>query len=159
MAIPYRHWLKKLRAPVPYWVVLLVGLLAIVPVVGGFISAPSNNGSSEEELGIQQLITSVKDELTKADRERQNKGELALFEVKDFDLEINFTVKKSKSLDGKLEYKVVTADSKVDVAQEKIQKITLHMATIQPAPVEIPPSDQNVTAPHTDRPRKIVKKQ
>ena len=48
---------------------------------------------TDEGLGIAKLIEDVKSELITSDENRRSQGLPALFQVRSFDLEINFVVK------------------------------------------------------------------
>jgi hypothetical protein len=138
---------KVLANPAPNWGLVVVAFISLTAIVFGADLHQIRATEVDPELGIDELLQSVKKELAKSDQNRQGAGEAALFEVKNFDLEINFTVKKTKSIGGQLEYKVITADSKAEVAQEKVQKIVLHMSTLPPEPVEVLSDDLELRKP------------
>jgi hypothetical protein len=102
MFLGYKHWIKE---------------------AGG--------STKNEGLGIDDLLQGVKAELTKAERHRIEIGEAPLFEVKTFDLEVNFLVKATTKEKGEVEYSFVTVGAESEVSAERVQKITLHMAAVQ----------------------------
>lgn len=81
-------------------------------------------------LGISELISSVRQELREIENRRNENNETALFEVKDFDLEISFVVQSRSTLKGNIEYYFVTVDNEIETGQERIQKIKLHLTAI-----------------------------
>jgi hypothetical protein len=91
-----------------------------------------HESNKEEGLGVKDLIENVKKELVETEKNRLAANEPALFEIKDFDLEINFVVSTRRTLTGQLEYKVVTVGDETQVSSERVQKITLHMTAIPP---------------------------
>ena len=86
--------------------------------------------NADQNLGIGSLIKHVRDELSASAKARTDAGEPALFRVKDFDLEVHFTVKASASAKEGVEFQVLTANSESQTDLEKVQKITLHMEGI-----------------------------
>jgi hypothetical protein len=91
-----------------------------------------------DDLGINDLIDRVSVALSEREKKRIDENRDALFEVKKFDLEINFVVKKADTHRGGLELKVVTAGAEAQYSSETIQKIMLHMETIKPEKKVIP---------------------
>jgi hypothetical protein len=92
-------------------------------------------------LGLQELIEQVKSELIDAEKERINKNQQSLFILKDFDLEIKFTVNEKHEKSGKIEYEVVTIGGNESVSLEKVQTIKLHMIADTPSKYNVGPSD------------------
>lgn len=90
---------------------------------------PKYDGS-ESGLQIGTLIRKVKTELVKADSQRINNNENALFALKDFSMVISFTVKSVTRDDAKLDYKVVTVEGGAETTNEKVQKLILHWNVI-----------------------------
>ncbi|HKQ07724.1 MAG TPA: trypco2 family protein [Blastocatellia bacterium] len=84
------------------------------------------------ELGVKDLIEKVKSELIEMEQNREREGKAALFELKDFDLEINFVVKAVNKESGQAEFKVITVGGETESDSEKAQKIKLHMTVVQP---------------------------
>lgn len=84
------------------------------------------------ELGVQDLIEKVKDELIKTEQKRIKDGRDPLFELKDFELEINFVVTNRNKESGGFDFKVVTLEGERDISSERIQKVKLRMAAIPP---------------------------
>lgn len=91
---------------------------------GRFVGKEVNNGtdiSRIEGIQLKELIRKVKADLTAADQEAAAKGELALFRLKDFELDINVVASGSAETKGQ----IMTVGSNVTVGSEKIQKIHL----------------------------------
>lgn len=95
-------------------------------------------GMSEEEavagnsLSIRELIRQVQLELTESQRERQARGEAALFKVEKMDLEVNFVVSRSTEGTGGFSFQVLTLGG-VNVGggktyqQQQVHRITLSL--------------------------------
>jgi len=86
----------------------------------------------DEGLGVAKLIQDVKSELIRSDEDRRNQGLPALFQLRSFDLEINFVVKASRKGQVGLKYEVVAVGGESEVSSEKVQKIVLHMDAAAP---------------------------
>jgi len=80
---------------------------------------------AKEGLGVQELVTEVKTELQRTDDARRQRGEAALFEVKSFDLEINFVVHKHVTEKGEVSYHLVTVSAEAQTGFDWTQKINL----------------------------------
>ena len=93
---------------------------------------PLSNIETQGGLGIKDLIGEVKYELYETEMERLRKGEVALFELKDFDLEAIFVIKAMSTKSGKIEYKFFAVDTSTQQTSEKTHKIRLHMTVVPP---------------------------
>jgi Trypsin-co-occurring domain 2 len=93
----------------------------------------TDESGADQGLGVKELIENVKAELIEAEQNRIKSNKAALFETKDFDLEINFVVNTRRKGTGKLEIQVVTIGGETEISSEKIQKIKLHMTAIPPS--------------------------
>jgi len=87
---------------------------------------------TDEGLGIAKLIEDVKSELITSDENRRSQGLPALFQVRSFDLEINFVVKARRKGQVGIDYEVVAVGGESEVSSEKVQKIVLHMDAASP---------------------------
>lgn len=106
----------------------------------------SKNSDSQEvqEAEIHDIIEKVRTELKMADENRISKNEAALFEVKTFDLEINFVAKTTEKESGEIKTELIAISGGNENTVERLQKITLHLETVPPKNLEIPPdSDTN----------------
>jgi len=75
-----------------------------------------------ESLEIEELITKVRCELATAEMKMRDRGDLQLFELDEFKLELNFVVRST----GKLEAQVVGVGSALETGNERVQKLTLN---------------------------------
>jgi Trypsin-co-occurring domain 2 len=112
--------------------VLLAGLLLSFVAIKRIISKKPSQGKDEPTLGVQTLVENVKNDLEQIDIDRIKQNKAALFNVKTFDLEINFIAKKTNSSDAKFDYQVVTLGGGEEVSQEQVQKIMLHFEAVAP---------------------------
>src|SRR5262245_31478110 len=76
---------------------------------------------SEQPLDVRCLIESVKAELVAAEKAQRQRNEAALFELKTFDMEINYLVRNS----GGLKAEVVGVGTNLDSGSERVQKLHL----------------------------------
>ena len=112
--------------------VFLSGLLMLVPALRG-----PGGLAGDKPLKVSELIRKVKEELHKAEQEGLTKNELALFELKEFELVIHFVVTNT----GEVGAQVVGIGSKADVKTENLQKITLRWTAVPPQEKRIGPSE------------------
>jgi hypothetical protein len=105
--------------------------------------------SANQELEISRLIETVKQELEAADQKREAKKEAPLFRVENFNLEIQFVVKQSKSGNAGVNFEVVTVGGQTDFSREQVQKITLQFKATDygSKPQEMPSSAGRVPIP------------
>lgn len=121
---------KRIPATVFYGVVIVI----LTPYVLKYLTRENTTPdlpSANRTLGIKQLISDVKAELYQLETERIEKKEAPLFAIKQFDLEISFVARANSRQKGGIEYQVVTADSEIETGIEKVQKLTLHLETIE----------------------------
>ncbi len=88
-------------------------------------SLNSSSINQEGGLGLQTLVNQLRSELENMELARTTSGDF--FKLKDFDLELEFVVKRSSKETGKLEYQVVTAEMERELGSERTNKVTLHM--------------------------------
>jgi hypothetical protein len=121
---------------VPIRFIFLVGLIALTPFVVQYLTLRNRilgrTQLDNEGLGIQELVRRVQAEVEQSEDSRIRSGIAPLFELNDFDLEINFVVKTRTTAQGELEYHFVTVNSESEVSSEKTQKITLRMKATTP---------------------------
>jgi hypothetical protein len=122
---------RFLTKGVPAYFLIALGIVVLMPYVLSRVTT-LDSPRRDEGLGIQELITGVKDELTKTEKARREKGEAPLFELQSFDLEISFVVRASTKQSGGANYQVLTVDSALETGSEKIQKLRLHMTAVEP---------------------------
>ena len=90
---------------------------------------------------LQQLIGDLRHQLLEAENERRVSGEQPLFRVGKCDIEVNVAVKTSDTTKGGFTYEVITAERASQYNTEQIQKITLHLESVERREVVVPPSD------------------
>ena len=125
---------RLLKKRLPLTVVFVIVLLVLSPYIVAYLNrrrVELEIPATKRTLGIKELVGDVKSELSQLENERIQNNEKGLFEVTDFELEISFLAQASSRQNGKIEYSVITADSDVQHAVEKIQKLTLHLKTIE----------------------------
>jgi len=126
------NWAEKKITISVGMVIMIVALLSLFFFV---INSNVNNASfrsSKDTVGLEigSLIRMVKTELMKADSQRINQNESALFVLKDFQMEISFTVTSTNRGGAKMDYKFVTVEGGSETESGKIQKLTLHWDAI-----------------------------
>jgi Trypsin-co-occurring domain 2 len=78
-------------------------------------------------LGLQQVVEGLQNELENTELARINKARPAIFQLKDFDIELQVVAKVNDKISGKVEYQVVTAETEHEFGREATHKVTLHM--------------------------------
>lgn len=137
-----RHGLLALKTglarPIPLYVVvaLFAGLIAVQALYASRSELQPRPANGGRDLGIEKLIKDVKTDL----RNATAGDDSALFEVKEFDLEISFVVRTDLSQSGAVNYQLVTADTESSIARENVQKLTLRMSAIPPKAGSAPAS-------------------
>ena len=134
----------------PLRIDLILGVLILI-LIAAMIYNHTNQSQPDtdrsEGLGVTQLITMVKEELIATEQTRQTLDQAALFELKDFDLEINFVVRNSRSADGKVGPQFLTVEAGMEVSSERVQKIRLHMSAIPSKPMQTIMSPSAIPTP------------
>jgi len=98
-------------------------------------------------LGLQTLVGQLRSELERMEEDRQSHERGALFEVKNFDLELSFVIKKSEKNKAEFETELATIGTERELGRENTDKITLHMELVPPESVVIHPAAVPVTGP------------
>jgi len=89
---------------------------------------------------VKDLIREVKTELVAADREMLKNGEAALFQLRDFEMEIQFVVRRS----GDLHAEVVGVGGGAGASSESVQKLKLHWDVVPSKTVTVPPAQSPI---------------
>ena len=110
-------------------VALFAALVLLAPRVTQNLIEPTPD--QVEGLQLKTLIRQVKKELQDADQEAMDKGEQALFELKQFDLDVNIVAAGKTAADAK----VLAVGSNVEVSRERVQHIHLVWTAAPPIPV------------------------
>lgn len=118
-------------------IILLLGFLLYNHRKSGL---SSNN--DDTRLGVKELIEKVRGELIELDRKRIEANEAHLFELKDFELEVNFVVKESNTQKGAFDFKVVTVGGEAGFSSEQTQKIVLRMTAIKEMELQAEPTNE-----------------
>jgi hypothetical protein len=133
-----RRWLLSLpwARTLPQLVVFAAaGIVVTLIVQWSARSAPGL--ASQDSLQVKDLILRVREELAAAEQDRVDKNLLPTFELKDFDMEINYVVRNS----GGTKVEVLGVGTNVDVGTERVQKLRLHWTPAPPVQRSVPPSE------------------
>lgn len=115
----------------------VVAPLLVVAVVGGFyLGRRPPPVIPQRTLGIKCLVESVKAELVAAENSYRQKNEAPLFELKDFEMEINYLVRNS----GGIKAEVIGVGTNLDSGSERVQKLRLTWTAIPNRQELIPPT-------------------
>src|SRR5690349_9547370 len=87
---------------------LIAGSLILFVAIRQLRSEKSEEANAKAALGIEGLVTHVKHELKKVDSIRIAHHENALFQLKTFELEVNFIAKQTGKESAEINYQVVT---------------------------------------------------
>lgn len=95
-------------------------------------ASPPETGPS---LFIEDLISKVHDELMQARRKRDQRGDPAIFEVKDMTLEVHFVAQRDTGYHGGIDLKIVTvggvsAGGARHYSDQQVHKITLNLTAV-----------------------------
>lgn len=132
------RFLSLLEKHVPVTVFLAAIVLMALPYLVRYVlpspdrAAQLGKLSVDEPLDLDKLIRKVKEELAASEQERVTNREAALFELKQFDLEISFVMRARSVGSGKVEYVPVVVSNELELGSERVQRITLHMNAVPP---------------------------
>lgn len=134
---------KKITISRGSGLIIIVILLLSVFTVNTVMQQEKMRTNEAKGLEISTMIRNVKHELFKADSLRIAKKEGALFRLKDFQMEISFTVRQVTKAGVNVGYKFVTVEGGSETGNEKIQKLILRWDAIknEPKPITVTPSD------------------
>ena len=100
----------------------LIGFVMIAAGVMDFTRhAPTQLSTSERPLEVRELIEAVSEQLAAVDASRREKNLLPLFQLRDFEMEINYVVRNS----GGAKAEVVGIGTNLDTVNERVQKLHL----------------------------------
>lgn len=122
----------KVAAKHPLWIqwVAVLALFLLFPYWAKYYNREFTQNAGRgpsDQIELTKLIRSVKSELYNAEKEMHEKGELALFEMKTVDLELNFIARET--IKEGVQLFAVTGGSETGL--ERTQKITVHMGVIR----------------------------
>jgi len=88
-----------------------------------------------KSLFIKDLIRCVHQELLESQKEREEYGEVAIFEVEKMTIEVNFVATDSKEAKGGLDFKIITIGGldlggKAEYQQQQVHKIVLSLTAL-----------------------------
>jgi hypothetical protein len=91
--------------------------------------------TASRSLFIKDLIRRVHQELLESQKEREECGEVAIFEVEKMTIEVNFVVTDSKEAKGGLDFKIITIGGldlggKAEYQQQQVHKIVLSLTAL-----------------------------
>ena len=116
-----------------------VGMVAAVVVLGFLlhqshqeIARLGGETTTSEGPELSSVITELKRQIAHEEEHAAENNEADLFVLKDIDLELSFTVKQERSVEGKLEPKLIAVTSTTSVSSERVQKMTFHLIPVQP---------------------------
>ncbi len=88
-----------------------------------------------ESIEIKSLVTEVKRQLTELDKERQSNNELALFQLKEFELELTFVVRKTSSVTAEGSFELIALDASSGQEIQNMQKLNIKWNAIEESEV------------------------
>ena len=86
---------------------------------------PDEQPGVTQDLSIKELVTAVSHELISSQKEREARGDPALFRIDEMTLEISFVVTKSAGGKGGFDLTVITASAGAKYESKEIHKVTL----------------------------------
>jgi hypothetical protein len=87
---------------------------------------------TSEGPDISSVITELKQQIAKEEEHAAANNEADILVLKAVDLELSFTVTEERTVEGKLEPKLIAVTSNTSVSSERVQKIVLHLDPAQP---------------------------
>jgi len=132
-----------LRIDVLTLILLLMGSAFLAVAAYRWWTNHQSDSRHTQAPNLQELIGDLRHQLLEAGNERRASGEQSLFHVGKCDIEVNVAVKASDTIKGGFTYEVVTAERASQYSTEQIQKITLHLESVERREVVVPPSDPN----------------
>lgn len=124
----------------------LIIIVMLVLMVNNHRKPKASSSDIEGGVDLNKFIEGVEANLREGELRRQKAGLERFFEVKTFDLEVNFVVKSQSSEKGQVsahDFIVLSAGS--EVATEQTQKMTLHMVVSPPKALEKKAGDDDDT--------------
>lgn len=116
--------------------VAIVAPLVAVALIGGFVLGRRPPALlSEQPLDVRCLIEAVTVELAAAEAAQRRQNRMALFQLKDFEMEINYVARNS----GTLKAEVVGVGTNLDGGSERVQKLLLRWDAIPNREESVPP--------------------
>ena len=144
---PRTFWAK------PITVAQALGLFALVfsLLVAGIIVRKQTLGRQMQGVDLTTFVESVKRQLEKVESDRVSAGDPALFNVRDFDLELTLVAKEDTKGTSGVKAEVVTADMEEQLSHEVSQKVVLHMTLAAPQTITIEGSPEPIPLQGAER--------
>ncbi len=125
----------------------LIGIVAAWTIINFRAHTKATGEIQANDIRIADLAQRVRAELEFMEADRLASGKDAVFQLKDFDLEISFVVKASQKSKGELSTEVVTVGAESEASREKTHKVTLHMIPIPTQRFNTPATAEPINAP------------
>jgi len=81
---------------------------------------------------LSSVISELKRQIAQEEERAAANNEADLLVLKNVDLEISFTVRQERNVEGKLEPRLIAVTDSTSVSSERVQKITFHLSPAQP---------------------------
>jgi hypothetical protein len=127
---------------------VLIGIVATWTISNFGAYTKARGETQAGDLGIADLAQRVRTDLEQMEAHRLASGKDAVFQLKDFDLEISFVVKVNRKSKGEISTEVVTVGAENEAGRENAHKVTLHMTPIPTQRFDTPPTAAPISAPH-----------
>jgi hypothetical protein len=108
-------------------IIAVIVLLAALLVYKHWFS-PTKGPVEEQQLNIDNLISKVREELTRTDEKLRAANEANMFQLDEFVLELNFVVKSGTTANAGVKTELIAVGAGQDYTEEQVQKITLKMS-------------------------------
>jgi len=99
-------------------------------------------------LGIEGLIRQVQIEVSNSEEQRKKDNIAPMFELKGFEIEISFVVRKSLTHGNTVKYEAFAVDDQIQVGSEKTHRLKLIM--------DIATEDEGSIPPNISKPPKRI---
>lgn len=90
----------------------------------------SDSEFNEQPLLLKELIAKVQSDLIQSQREREERGDQAIFEVADLTLEVHFVLQRSGETSGGMDLKILTVGGKSQYQRQQVHKVTLRLVGV-----------------------------
>jgi len=80
---------------------------------------------NEDTLFLKQLVERARDELLQLDRETQDSGRLATFQVESMTIKVNVVITQTNEGKAGFDLKVITAGTKASYQEQQVHKVTV----------------------------------
>jgi hypothetical protein len=122
--------LKALKSKLPWFLVMvLLALLALSfpHLVDRFRFSKTHGVQDEQLLGVATLVRQVQSEIEKSEEERKEKNIAPMFELRGFEVEIAFVVRKTNIESGQAKFEAFAVDDRIEMSSERTHRLKLIM--------------------------------